>query len=230
MLNDFDARSVQPQQAMDKHPCGMFDFQITNTFLAPSKDEAYLMLMLELTSPVGRIVRNYIVDSKNSTPEAAKTIDIANKQLSAMCHAVNVHRLTYPKHQDGSPIMDQAARELRGGRGRMEVAFQKGQEPTAENPNGGYVEVRKVFDSAGNEPGKQGSAPQVQPAQQQPAQQAPQPQQQAPMTQQPNGGGWGGGQQAANPAPQQQTNNTAGGGWAPQGNANAPTANPPWGK
>jgi hypothetical protein len=43
---------------------------------------------------------------------------------------------------------------LRGGRGLMDVGFQKGHEPTAEKPQGGYVELKKVYDTAGNEPGK----------------------------------------------------------------------------
>lgn len=212
-LQDFDARSVAPQQAGDKHPVGMFDFQVTNTYLKPSKDNQHLMLLVEFSSPAGRIERNYIVDGAS-----AQAIEIANKQISALCHAVNIFRLTYPKHPDGAPIFDQAARELRGGRGRMEVAFQKGNEPTAENSAGGYVEVRKVFDVQGNEPGKQGAAPQVQ----QPAQPA---QQQPPMTQQPNGGGWGSGSTASSvqQAQPQQT-----GGWQPGG---APAqASPPWGK
>ena len=212
-LQDFDARSVQPQQALDKHPCGMFDFQIANTYLAPSKDNVYLMLMVVLQSPVGQIIRNYIVDAEPMTAEAAKTIEIANKQLSALCHAVNIHRVSYPKHQDGNPIMDQAARELRGGRGRMEVAFQKGHEPSAEKPEGGYVEVRKVFDSAGNEPGKSGAAPQVQPVQQQPVQQ------QAPANPAP---AWGGA------VPQQPA--PANNGWQPGPSAAAPANTPPpWG-
>lgn len=210
-LQDFDARSVQPQQAGDKHPVGMFDFQITNTFLKPSKDNQHLMLLVEFSSPAGRIERNYIVDGAS-----AQAIEIANKQISALCHAVNIFRLTYPKHPDGSPIFDQAARELRGGRGRMEVAFQKGQEPSAENQHGGYVEVRKVFDSAGNEPGKSSAAPQVQQAQQQPVQQ-----QSAPAN--PPAPAWGGAAPAANPAPAQ------GGGWQP-GPAQGQGAAPPWGK
>lgn len=234
MLQDFDATRVQPQQGMDKHPVGMFDFQINNTYLAPSKDNTYLMLMVVLASPVGQITRNYIVDAEPMSADAAKTIEIANKQLSALCHAVNIHRITYPKHQNGQPIFDQAARELRGGRGRMEVAYQKGQEPSAENPAGGYVEVRKVFDSQGNEPGKQSGAPQVQQAQQQ---QQGQPQQAwgGQPTQQPT-------QQPVNPAqaqqptwggaaPQQQAPANNAVGWQPGPNATgAPATNPPWGK
>ena len=232
-LQDFDATRVPPQQAMDKHPVGMFDFQITNTFLKPSQDNKFLMLNVELSSPAGRIIRNYIVDGPNDD-NSLKAIEIANKQISALCHATNIFRLTYPKHPDGSPIFDQAARELRGGRGRMEVAFQKGQEPSPENPAGGYVEVRKVFDASGNEPGKQAGAPQVQPAQQQ--QPAPQTNQQppnagwgnagnapAPQNNPPPQGGWAG-------APQQQPPATqAGGGWQPGPNT-ANAANPPWGK
>lgn len=213
MLNDFDARSVQPQQpsGMGSHPCGMHDYQITNTFLKPSENNNHLMLHIEFTSPVGRHVERFIVDG--NSPQA---IDIANKQIACICHTTNVHRLTYPKHPDGSPIFDQAARELRGARGKMDIGYQKGQEPTAEKPQSGYVEIKKYYDVNGNEPGKQGTAPQVQ----QPAQPAPQ---QAPMTQQPNGGGWGAGGTAA---PVQQAQQT--GGWQPGG---APAqASPPWGK
>jgi hypothetical protein len=210
-LQDFDARSVQPQQpsGMGSHPCGMFDFNITNTYLQPSENQKHLMLHIEFTSPAGRHMERFIVDG-----ESAKAIEIANKQISAICHATNVFRLSYPKHPDGTPIFDQAARELRGARGRMEIGFQKGHEPSAEKPEGGYVEIKKYYDAAGNEPGKSGAAPQVQQAQQ------PAPvQQQAPQTA--PAGGWA--QANSAPAPQAQ-------GWAPQGNANAPNGTPPWGK
>lgn len=229
MLQDFDARSVQPQQpsGMGGHPCGMHDFQITNTYLKPSKEQTSLLLWIEFTSPVGRHMENFVVDG--NSPQA---IDIANKQISALCHATGVFRLTYPKNPDGSPIFDQAARELRGARGRMDIGYQKGQEPTPDKPAGGYVEVKKYYDTAGNEPGKQGAAPQPQQAQQ-----PQQGQQQQPMTQQPNGG-WGNNTQQ--PAQQQQAApNAAGwggnpqqqqqGGWQPGGNAAPAGQTPPWG-
>jgi hypothetical protein len=210
-LQDFDARSVQPQQpsGMGSHPCGMFDFQVGNTYLQPSENNKHLMLHIEFQSPAGRHMERFIVDG-----ESAKAIEIANKQISAICHATNVFRLTYPKHPDGTPIFDQAARELRGARGRMEIGYQKGHEPTAEKPEGGYVEIKKYYDVAGNEPGKSSTAPAVQPAQQP----APAPQQ-PPMTAQQ--GGWGQPAQAA-----QQPAQTAQG-WQPGA---APAANPPWGK
>ena len=213
MLQDFDARSVAPQQptGMGSHPCGMFDFQIGNTYLQPSENQKHLMLHIEFQSPAGRHMERFIVDG-----ESAKAIEIANKQISAICHATNVFRLTYPKHPDGTPIFDQAARELRGARGRMEIGFQKGHEPSAEKPEGGYVEIKKYYDAAGNEPGKSGAAPQPVAAQQQSAQ-APQT---APAQ------GWGA--QPTQAAPQAAS---APAGWQPGPSAAAPAGNaaPPWG-
>ena len=74
-LQDFDARAVQPQQAMDKHPVGMFDFNITNTFLKHAQDEQSLLLMVEFASPAGSIIRNYMVDG---APGKEKAIEIFN--------------------------------------------------------------------------------------------------------------------------------------------------------
>lgn len=211
MLQDFDARSVQPQQpsGMGSHPCGMFDFQISNTYLQPSENNKHLMLHIEFQSPAGRHMERFIVDG-----ESAKAIEIANKQISAICHATNVFRLTYPKHPDGTPIFDQAARELRGARGRMEIGYQKGHEPSAEKPEGGYVEIKKYYDVAGNEPGKSGAAPQPIAAQQQAPQTNSNP---APTA-------WGNA-----PAQQQQPAPNAGWQPGPAGGA-APNTPPPWGK
>lgn len=227
-MDTFDATKVQPQQGVGGHPPGRFPFTITNTYAKENNSKTGAMLVVELTSEVGRIENRY-----NIWNQSAQAVDIAQKELSALCHAVNIFRITFPRDAQGNYDMANAARELRNGRGIMEVVPQVDKDG---KPNG-YMEVKKVFDSAGNEPGKQGSAPQPQQAQQQ----APQGQQQPPMQQQP-GGGWGQSQQA-NPVPQaaapswgtqptqaQQPNLPAGGGWQPQGNANPPAANPPWGQ
>jgi len=54
----------------------------------------------------------------------------------------------------------------------LDVNYQKGEEPTAERPEGGYVEVKKVYDVNGNEPGKAPAQAQPQ-GQVQPAQTSP---------------------------------------------------------
>lgn len=216
-LDGFDATNIKPQQGFDTHPPGMFDAQVSHTYLNPTKDNQGLMFVVEFTTAAGRIESRYNV--YNKSPQA---MEIAQKELSALCHATGVFRLTNPKNPDGSPIMDQAGRELRGARCKIEVVPQTNKDGT---PNG-YMEVKKVYDSAGNEPGKPAGAPQPM---QQPMQQAqPQPQQQAPMQQQPSGG-WG-------PAPQQQQQAPQGGWGNPQPQAqpqqqatSQPNNNaPPW--
>lgn len=240
-MDTFDASKVTPQQGVGGHPPGRFPFTITNTSARENKDKTGAMLVVEMTSDVGRIENRY-----NIWNASAQAVEIAQKELSALCHAVGIFRVTFPRLPDNSYDMANAARELRGGRGIMEVAPQTDKQG---QPNG-YMEVKKVFDAAGNEPGKQGSAPQPQAAgwgnnnqpQAQPQPQAnpnPQPQgwapgpnggpaqqqQQQPPAQQPQG--WG---QPTNAAPQQPSPSQPGNAqqWQPGGGA--PNAAPPWGK
>ena len=197
ILPDFDARNVPPSQGGSAHPAGMFDFSISNTYLKATKDNTGEMLVVELTSPAGSIEKRYNVI--NPSPQA---VEIAHKELSALCHAVGIFHVAFPKNPDGSPVMQMAGHTLRGGRGRMEVAPQTDKEG---KPNG-YMEVKKVFDVHGNEPGKARTQQQPQPQNQQ------QPQggsgwgnsggqQQQPMQQQPSGS-WG------NPSPNNPPANT----------------------
>lgn len=221
MLQDFDASNVTPQQGISAHPPGMFDFAITHTYLKETKDKQGLLFVVEFTSPAGRIENRYNI--YNNSPQA---MEIAQKELSALCHAVGQFRVSYPKDAQGMPIFDKAGMELRGKRGRMEVAPQLNKDGT---PNG-YVEVKKVFDVNGNEPGKAPaqSQPGGQPMQQQPGGGWAQPQQQAPQ-QQPQGQ-WGGDPQPQPEQPQSQPQPQPqqwGGGQQP-GQAQGGGEKPPW--
>lgn len=233
MNGGFDARQFQPQQGTPAHPAGMFDAVISNTEIKPTKDGTGGIFAVEFTTPAGRIVRNY--NLFNSSPQA---VEIAHKELSALCHATGVFNLDYTN--EGAA--------LRNARCRIEVA------PQARNPE--YMEIKRVFDTQGNEPGRAPANSQPQPQGGawggQPQQQAqPQQQQQPPMQQAPNGNwqgqpqtqpqaqpqgqpSWGAQpnqapanqpQTGANPAPQQ------GGGWQQQpAPAGGPPSSPPWGQ
>lgn len=214
----FDASTVPPEQGGSKHPIGLYQFSIKNTDIAPSKDNDQsgnpksVMFVVTFETPAGTIDKRYNLKHENNV-----TVEIAQKQLSALCHATGIFKLNWANK----------GRELVGGRGSLEVGWQKDQEPGSEKggPNGGYVEVKKVFDAAGNEPGKAPTgAPQPQQQPQQwsnpPQQQAPQ---QAPMQQQPSGG-W-------NAPPQGQPQQQAPQGQPAWGNqASQPQQSPPWGK
>lgn len=227
-MQTFDATNIPPQQGFGGHPPGTFPFVISNTFGKANKDGNGYHFVVELQSDVGRIENRYNLWNQN-----AQAVEIANKELSALCHSIGIFRLNFPTNQDGTPNLAMFGAEIRGGRGRMIVAPQK------NNPD--YMEVSKVFDANGNEPGKPvGSAGAVQP-------QPPQ-NQQPPLQQQP-GGGWGAPtqqpQQPAQQAPQGWGNNSTPantqappvapptGGWQqPQQQApnQAPPNTPPWGQ
>lgn len=209
----FNANQYQPSQSgMGAHPPAFkIPFTITNTEIKPTKDSTDQnpkgYLSVEFTSPIG-VIRN-IYNIKNDNP---KTVEIAYGQLSALCHAIGIYQI------DGS----NECAALRGGKGLMDVGYQKDEEPNPQFPDRkGFTELKKVYDAAGNEPGKVAQQPQAQQAQPQGGS--------APLQQQP-GGSWGNAQpqqqqpaqQAPNPAPQQ-----GGQAWQPGGAA--PAANPPWG-
>ncbi len=204
----FDANAHDPKQTGGKHPPGnKFPFAITSTEVKAVKDGGGKKYFeVTLTSPAGSIRNNY-----NLWNDSKTAVDIALGQLSALCHATGIFKVTFAN--DGKEGVD--GKELIGGKGLMDIGFQAGQEPSAERPEGGYVEVKRIYDVNGNEPGK-GQAQQASSGfgAQQPAQQPTPPVQQ----------GWG--NQPANPAPQTQANPAPSGGWQPGGNA--PAEKPPW--
>lgn len=188
----FDARQYQPQQGTPAHPPGMFEAQISNTEIKPTSAGTGGMFAVEFTTPAGRITRNY--NLWNPSPQA---VEIANKELSALCHATGVYNLDWTN--EGAA--------MRNARCRIEVA------PQTKNPE--YMEIKRVFDMQGNEPGR-------------PAQQQPQ-----------GGAAWGGQQGGGLPntapqginapqaAPLQQGAN---GGWQqPQQTNTQPNQPPAWG-
>src|SRR6202035_2313479 len=123
----FDANQFKPQQSVDKHPIGKYPFTVSNTSCEQTKDQQGGMFIVEFTTPAGRIVSRY--NLWNNHPKA---VEIAHGQLSALCHATGVFRLDF--NNDGAA--------LRNARGVLEVGWQKGEEPTPEKPEGGYVEVK----------------------------------------------------------------------------------------
>lgn len=194
----FDATQHAPQQVSGKHPPGnKFPFVITSTEIKDVKDGGGKKLFeVTLTSPAGSIRNNY--NLWNDSDQARK---ISVGQLSALCHATGIFKINF-----SDPIkVGPDGRELLNGKGLMDVGFQSGNEPSAEKPEGGYVEIKKVYDVNGNEPGN-ASKPQVQ---QQP------PQSNQPLVQQ----GW---DSKPNPTPASAAN---AGGWQ-QGGA---SEKPPWG-
>lgn len=142
----FDANQHAPQQVGGKHPPGnKFPFAITNTEVKEVKGGGGKFLFeVTCTSPAGSIRNNY--NLWNDSDQARK---ISVGQLSALCHATGIFKVSFDDPIKEGP----GGKELIGGKGLMDVGFQSGSEPSAEKPEGGYVEIKKVYDVHGNEPG-----------------------------------------------------------------------------
>ena len=227
----FNANQYDPNQGFGIHPpASKVPFTITGTAIKENSKKTGGYLSVEFTSTQGVITQNYNIHNDNP-----KAVEIAYGQLSALCRAVGIYQI------DGN----NECAALRGGKGLMDVGYQKGEEPDPAHPERkGYTELKRVYDINGNDPSKPGAATQAAPQAQQGGfgQQAPQgqaagfgaqqsaPQQSAPLQQQPNGGwGQGGPQQQAAPQaqPQAQQAQPQGQAWQPGGAQ--PGAAPPWG-
>lgn len=204
-MQNFDATNIPPQQSSGKHPEYMGPATITGTRVKPTKAGDGGIFEVTFTSPLGSIISNYNLFNKNE-----KAVEIAQKELSALCHATGVFKLSMPQEN-----LDNCGMELRGARCVIDV------KPQANNPE--YMEVKKVFDVNGNEPGK---APAAAPQPANYASQAPQAAQNSGWGTQPSPAqnnapaqaGWSQG-------PQQGVAQQAPSGWQPGG---APQQSPPW--
>lgn len=228
LLQAFNAQQYDPTQGVGGLPVGKHPVVIESSEVkANSKnDGGYLQLNLKIIDgPSAGSVGAYRL---NLYHQNQQTVEIAHRQLSAVCHVIGVFNVQDTQQLHNIPFV-------------VEVDFQKGEEARQK----GYTEVKRVFDINGNEPGKAGQGQQqAQPqgfgqqaahAPQQAAApaggpawggQAPaaQPPAQAPQGQQP---AWGGGQ-AQQPAQSPAWGQPAAGGWQ-QGAAQAPQGGAPWG-
>ena len=190
----FNAEDFTPSQSVGAHPCGKFPATISNTQIKPTKSGDGGLFEVQFNTQAGSIFNRYNLWNKEP-----KAVEIAQKELAALCYAVGIFKLDFRND----------AVVLRGAKLIIEVDEQKNKDGT---PNG-YVEVKKVYDANGNEPGRQTPAPQPQ--------QASASRTGAPEN---NGGGWG--QPAQNNAP---VPSSAPQPWSPGPTENAaPSSKPPW--
>jgi len=249
LIQPFNAQQYDPTQGVGSLPIGKHPVIIESSEVKANKanNGGYLQLNLRIIDgPQQGTTGAYRLNLYHTNQQ---TVEIAHRQLSAICHVVGVFQVQNSEQLHNLPFL-------------IEVGPQKN-DPT-------YTEVKKVFDTHGNEPGKAGAgAAAAQPQQQQPQGQpngawggAPQGQPQQPAggaawggqqqpaqqpAQQPQGGAAWGGQPAQNPAPQggqpawggqpaqqpAQQQPAQGGGWQQGGQpaqGGAPAGAAPWGQ
>lgn len=164
----FDATQYDPSQVSPKHPPGKFLATITATDIKPTKENTGGFYEVEFKTQAGTAYMRFNLWNQNQT-----SVDIAHRQLSALCHCVGIYKVT----------MQGKGRELINGRCMIEVA---------EQADPKYTQIVKFYDVNGNEPAKGQPVGQAAPQ--------PQPQQPGPVAPQPNQ--WQGGAATAAPGPQ----------------------------
>ncbi len=83
----FDANSVAPAQAFEVLPAGKYKVQVVDSDMRPTKngDGQYLWLEMEILD--GEYQGRKMWDRMNLVNPNAQAVEIAQRQLSALCHA-----------------------------------------------------------------------------------------------------------------------------------------------
>ncbi len=104
----FDANKVKPQVALDPFPAGWYNAHVTKTDLKPTPGKAGKAagkrLEIEFTILDGDYKGRKVFDGfnlENANPVAAQ---IGNEQLSAVCHATGVFKVTDTAQLHGKPL------------------------------------------------------------------------------------------------------------------------------
>lgn len=90
---NFDATQVAPQQPMEAIPAGWYKAAVTESELVPTSDGSGTRLKYELTIQEGPFKGRKVFDGFNLGNSNPQAVEIAQQQLSALCHATGVLRV-----------------------------------------------------------------------------------------------------------------------------------------
>ncbi len=136
LIQAFNAQQYDPTQGVGSLPIGKHPVIIESSEVKANKanDGGYLQLNLRIIDgPQQGTTGAYRLNLYHSNQQ---TVEIAHRQLSAICHVIGVFQVTDSSQLHNLPFL-------------IEVGPQK------NDPQ--YTEVKKVFDMNGNEPGKAGA-------------------------------------------------------------------------
>lgn len=238
---NFNAAAVQPASAFDPIPAGWYPAQITESEMKPTKDGSGAYLALTFTILGGQYANRKIFGRLNLQNRNPVAVEIAEQQLSAICHATGVIQLQDSSQLHGIPLdikvkvraadgTYEATNELSGFRALQQAApAVGGGAPVGGIPMAGVANVQPARVAAPAMPAGGWAAPAAQvptqpaaPASVQPAQQVAQQVPTQPAQAAPAAAPW----QTAQVNPAAQTTGAAVGGGAPVATAQPGVA--PW--
>lgn len=100
----FDASTVKPQEAFEPVPEGWYILAIRNSEAKPTKDNESGYLVLELEVLEGEHKGRKVFDNLNLWNKSVQASEIAQRQLSAYCHATGVLVLNDSTQLHGIPL------------------------------------------------------------------------------------------------------------------------------
>lgn len=101
---NFDAATVDPQQSFDPMPAGWYQGIVTGSEMKPTKAGDGSRLNLEITIQGGEFHGRKVWDGLNLANPNPVAVEIAFKQLSALCHATGVIQCADSNQLHGIPF------------------------------------------------------------------------------------------------------------------------------
>lgn len=89
-LSGFNAEQVEPQQSFEPIPAGWYTCMITDSEMKPTRNGAGEYLQLRMDVIDGQHEGRVIFDRLNLNNQNQTAVEIAQRQLSAICRAVGV--------------------------------------------------------------------------------------------------------------------------------------------
>jgi hypothetical protein len=101
----FDANTISPDSAFEPLPAGDYLCMITDSAMKPTKNGAGHYLELAMQVIEGRYANRLLWDRLTLIHPNAKTVEIAQQRLSAICHAVGVLQITDSAQLHNLPLV-----------------------------------------------------------------------------------------------------------------------------
>jgi hypothetical protein len=101
----FDASGVAPKQDFELLPPGDYPVMIVKSDMVPTKDGTGQRLTLELDVIDGPMKGRKLFDGLNLVNKSEKAVEIAERTLSAICHAVGVLNVSDSEQLHGRAML-----------------------------------------------------------------------------------------------------------------------------
>ena len=150
-LGTFDATQVEPAAPMELIPAGDYEVQIVRSELKPTKNGNGQYLELELDVIDGEYSHRKIWDRLNIVNPNEMAQQIAQRTLSAICHAVGVLHVTDSEQLHCRPMIARVSVEERKDKPGEHSNRVKSYKPRSQQPSTASV-VKPPFGQARSTP------------------------------------------------------------------------------